>query len=414
MERMKTVLVVDDDDYTRDILEESLRWSGLNVRTAGTGQEALDAAASAPVDAVIMDIMMPGLDGFVVTRLLRERWGEVEIPIIFLSARCGTEDKIRGLHLGGDYVTKPFDPDELVARVQAHLRQKELIERLAEQREELAAVNRIILENVARPLRRAREWLAPPEAGPVTGERQQAVQRELDGIQAVLDGFLALSAAEVDPTAFRPIALGEVANRARDEVLAGDLASSLADEAGSPPVIRIEGALPQVMGEPELLTEAFRQLLLHALRFRRPEVRPTIVITARELDDGMVVEVADNGRGIPRDLLGRAFAPGASLWPAPPYDEAGSAAEPGGAGDLPMGPDEAALMWEPPEGEKGGLGFALPVVRRIVESHGGRVWADSRLMQGTRVQLMFPKSALADAALVPSPLPGLAPPPATV
>jgi two-component system OmpR family response regulator len=115
------VLVVDDEENIRYLLDAALRHAGFDVATAADGRQALDAARSQPPDLVVLDVMMPDLDGFEVTRRLRSEGSKV--PVLFLTARDATEDKVRGLTLGGDdYLTKPFSLEELVARVRAILR----------------------------------------------------------------------------------------------------------------------------------------------------------------------------------------------------------------------------------------------------------------------------------------------------
>ncbi|GAB4096961.1 response regulator transcription factor [Brachybacterium horti] len=115
------LLVVDDEPNIRDLLATSLRFAGFEVFTASTGNEAIREATEHQPDLVVLDVMLPDMDGFTVTRRLRDR-GE-EYPILFLTARDETQDKVNGLTVGGDdYVTKPFSLEEVVARIRAVLR----------------------------------------------------------------------------------------------------------------------------------------------------------------------------------------------------------------------------------------------------------------------------------------------------
>ncbi len=115
------LLVVDDEPNIRELLSASLRYAGFDVATAADGQEALRAARASRPDLLVLDVMMPGVDGFEVVRRMR---GEgLQFPVLFLTARDSTDDKITGLTLGGDdYVTKPFSLEEVVARIRAILR----------------------------------------------------------------------------------------------------------------------------------------------------------------------------------------------------------------------------------------------------------------------------------------------------
>lgn len=115
------LLVVDDEPNIRDLLATSLRFAGFEVFTASTGNEAIKQATDNQPDLIVLDVMLPDMDGFTVTRRLRDR-GET-YPILFLTARDETRDKVTGLTVGGDdYVTKPFSLEEVVARIRAVLR----------------------------------------------------------------------------------------------------------------------------------------------------------------------------------------------------------------------------------------------------------------------------------------------------
>lgn len=117
---MATILVADDEREILALLTDYLEAEGYAVLGAENGEAALALARSQPVDCLILDVMMPGLNGFEVCKQLRE---SQDLPILFLSARQSDVDKIRGLGLGGDdYIGKPFSPGEVVARVKALLR----------------------------------------------------------------------------------------------------------------------------------------------------------------------------------------------------------------------------------------------------------------------------------------------------
>ena len=115
------LLVVDDEPNIRDLLASSLRFAGFEVSIAGDGNGALKTVEKTSPDLVVLDVMLPDMDGFTVARRLRER--DVTTPILFLTARDDMADKVQGLTVGGDdYVTKPFGLEEVVARIRAILR----------------------------------------------------------------------------------------------------------------------------------------------------------------------------------------------------------------------------------------------------------------------------------------------------
>ena len=115
------LLVVDDEPNILELLATSLRFAGFEVVTAANGREALEKAETESPDLAVLDVMLPDMDGFTVTRKLRSS-GRL-FPVLFLTAKDDTEDKVTGLTVGGDdYVTKPFSLDEVVARIRAVLR----------------------------------------------------------------------------------------------------------------------------------------------------------------------------------------------------------------------------------------------------------------------------------------------------
>jgi len=122
------VLVVDDEPYITDLVATALRYEGFEVASAATGRTALTQVDAFRPDLIVLDVMLPDLDGFEVQRKLVDRGRR--IPVLFLTARDATEDKVRGLTIGGDdYVTKPFSLEELVARIRTILRRAGLSDR---------------------------------------------------------------------------------------------------------------------------------------------------------------------------------------------------------------------------------------------------------------------------------------------
>jgi two-component system OmpR family response regulator len=121
------VLVVDDEPNIVDVVSMALRFQGFSVESAGSGAEAISAVGAFRPHLIVLDVMLPDMEGFEVARRLGAQ--HARVPIIYLTARDATEDKIRGLSLGGDdYVTKPFSLEELVARIRSILRRSGLAE----------------------------------------------------------------------------------------------------------------------------------------------------------------------------------------------------------------------------------------------------------------------------------------------
>jgi len=154
------LLVVDDEPNIRELLSTSLRFAGFDVVAAANGREALAAVEKELPDLAVLDVMLPDMDGFTITRKLRAAGRH--FPVLFLTARDGTEDKVQGLTVGGDdYVTKPFSLDEVVARIRAVLRRTQPLD----EDDAVIRVDDLELDDDAHEVRRAGEVvdLSPTE-----------------------------------------------------------------------------------------------------------------------------------------------------------------------------------------------------------------------------------------------------------
>jgi CheY-like chemotaxis protein len=134
------VLLVDDNPTNLQVLFQTLEGRGLEMLVARSGEEAIEVARAAEPGLILLDVMMPGIDGFETCRRLKEDEATRDAAVIFMSALTETKDKVRGLDLGAvDYITKPFAADEVIARVQTHLTIQRLRRQLARRVEELEA-----------------------------------------------------------------------------------------------------------------------------------------------------------------------------------------------------------------------------------------------------------------------------------
>ncbi|MFZ0323796.1 MAG: response regulator transcription factor [Actinomycetes bacterium] len=144
-------LVVDDEPNITELISTVLRYDGWQVQTAASGQQALTAVRTFEPDVMVLDVMLPDVDGFEVLQRLRR--DGFDVPVLFLTARDATEDRVHGLTLGGDdYVTKPFSLEELVARLHALLRRSG---RAPGSRDQVLAVSDLTLDEDAHEVFRA-------------------------------------------------------------------------------------------------------------------------------------------------------------------------------------------------------------------------------------------------------------------
>ena len=162
---MSKILIVEDEETIADLEKDYLELSGFEVEVANDGDSGLEKALQEEYDLLILDLMLPGVDGFEICRKVRD---EKNTPIIMVSAKKGDIDKIRGLGLGADdYMTKPFSPSELVARVKAHLaRYDRLIGSMAE-KNKVIEIRGLKIDTTAR-----RVW--------VNGEERTFTTKEFD------------------------------------------------------------------------------------------------------------------------------------------------------------------------------------------------------------------------------------------
>ncbi|MCA9976580.1 MAG: response regulator, partial [Anaerolineales bacterium] len=129
--QQKSILIVDDNPTNIAVIADYLEEQGFNVLVARDGLSGLEKAEYALPDLVLLDVMMPGIDGFDTCRRLKENEKTRRIPVIFMTALTETEHKIQGFRAGGvDYVTKPFQQEEVLARVMTHLQLNELTQHL--------------------------------------------------------------------------------------------------------------------------------------------------------------------------------------------------------------------------------------------------------------------------------------------
>ncbi len=162
---MSKILIVEDEETIADLEKDYLELSGFEVEIEHSGKEGLARALEEDVDLIILDLMLPEIDGFEICRQVREK---KNIPIIMVSAKKDDIDKIRGLGLGADdYMTKPFSPSEMVARVKAHLARYERLVNSSVQENDIIEIRGIKIDKTAR-----RVW--------VDGEEKNFTTKEFD------------------------------------------------------------------------------------------------------------------------------------------------------------------------------------------------------------------------------------------
>lgn len=377
-----SVLLVDDRPDNLLALEAVLEPLHIEIVRAASGEDALRAVLRHDFALIVLDVQMPGIDGFETARHIRERERTAAIPIIFLTAISrSAEHQLRGYDLGAvDYVAKPFDPDVLRAKArvfierfqlrhmierQAELLAARLAERdraqaaLAEQTRAIARANAELERFAGAAAQALRDPLLTATgyldlvAEEVEGQPADLVHRARRGIEralGVLDGLSNLAGVAADPVAAEAVELGLVL----DDVLAARRA--VIDEIGA--TVRCD-PLPSVLGERWQIAHLLGELLDNAIAFRSDTPLHVQVSVSRR-EERWVVTIRDNGIGVPAGERARLFTMFARPWGA---------------------------------GERAGAGLGLATCRRIVERHGGEIWVESGSERGTAVSFTLPAAA---------------------
>ncbi len=316
-----SILVVDDQPINVQLLKRKLEREGIQITTAFSGAEALEAVKKAKPDLILLDVMMPDMDGIEVCQRLQANEDTRGVPVIFITARTGKESKIEGLNVGAvDYITKPIDLDETLARVQTQLR--------------FVAINRQLLDLT----RRLEESRKAATIGAVT----QGIAHNLNNLLGVIIGYLDLVKAYHD----RPEQVKKNVQHVEDAVnriviIIKQLSTVVVKS--HPPSIRaslrrvLEGGVvrfhsdykidaPVTIENPlgeqaletnfEIVEEVIAKVLMNAWESydnKRTDPRPITMRTqlVDKAEEGKFIEIRiiDHGRGINEDIRDKMFEP---------------------------------------------------------------------------------------------------------
>ena len=367
--RVPSVLLVDDREENLTAMTAALSPLGYRLVTAPSGEAALRELLQADFSLVILDVQMPGIDGFETARAIKGRPRTADVPILFLTAISREEEhRLHGYETGAvDYLFKPISPELLRAKTTVFVQLHEQRAQLIEQRAELERLNRdleqftyIASHDLQEPLRvvagylellserlsaddpQAQSWLA----------RASATTHRMGGL--VHDLLLAAraGAAGSASNALGPVDLGKAAAVALEHL------STAIDEAGA--LVEVADALPAVHGLEVEVVQVLQNVIGNAVR-HRGEDPPCVRVDAAVVDGGVEIEVVDNGPGVPEADRERIFG-----------------------------------LFERVEGAPyPGTGLGLAICRRIVERRGGRIWMTAGDGgQGAAVRIRLPAAQL--------------------
>jgi signal transduction histidine kinase len=370
-----TILIVDDMPANLEVVTNHLERQGYCPIVALSGEEGIERAEFVRPDLILLDVMMPGLDGFETCRRLKASERTRAIPVIFMTALADTTDKLAGFAAGAvDYVTKPLNGAEVLARIESHLALYALRRQLAEQNAQLQreiavraetqeALQRsntefeqlayVASHDMQEPLRKIASYLqllAQRYHGRLDADADEFIGYAVDGakrMQALINDLLAFSRVGTKARPFAPTDCNAIVRT----VLA-DLQMAIEDCGAHVEV----GALPTVMGDATQLPQLFHNLLSNAIKFRR-DVAPLVQVRAEPDGGSWRFTISDNGIGIAAEYFERIFIIFQRLHARSRYE---------------------------------GTGIGLAICKKIVERHGGQIEVQSTLGEGSTFAFTLP------------------------
>jgi two-component system, sensor histidine kinase and response regulator len=363
------VLVVEDKVVNLSVLMKLLNEIGLNITIAPDGEVALNLIPRLKPDLILLDIMLPEMDGFEVCIKVKADEATKNIPIIFITGKTDNEDIMRGFAVGGvDYITKPFNPNETLARVQTQLKlqavTKQLIEnskRLEESNKELEDFCSVASHDLKAPLRKIMyfEDRLSEECSEFldeTGKKYLSkIQVSTHRMGQFIDDLLEFSKITFATKEFKPVDLNIIVQKVLE-----NLEVHIKQVNGTVNVQK----LPTVEANPLQLSQIFLNLISNALKFSRKDVAPIINVQSERTGDGAIkIMVQDNGIGIDCRSLKRIFNPFQRLNDNNAYE---------------------------------GSGMGLAICKKIVDRYQGTIEVESQLGQGTQFTIVWPKPKMAE------------------
>jgi two-component system, sensor histidine kinase and response regulator len=354
------ILIVDDAPKNIQVVANTLNKENYKLFYANNGKTAIEKLDNIDYDLILLDIMMPDIDGFEVCRQLKGKPEHKDIPVIFLTAKSDEESIIKGFEVGGvDYITKPFNKTELLIRVKTHLelyysrkKLKYMNEKLAEYNKKLTHSNQeldqfasVVAHDLKSPLIAVLNYLEIINVSysDKLSEEDSSLSKEVmersRSMTDMIDELLAYSKLSKANKDFDICDTETIINKAMDNLFM-DIEKSGAE-------ISYE-SVPNIFGNESQLISLFQNLISNAIKYN--DKKPIIHITSREEENQWVFSVKDNGIGIDpknKDNVFRIFTRLHS------------------------------------DNEFSGTGLGLSFCRKIVHNHGGEIWLESETGKGS-------------------------------
>jgi len=365
----RRILAVDDDRINLRIISGILRHEGYEIAEAASGEQALEVYATFHPNLVLLDVMMPGIDGFATCRTLKKTYGDKCAPVIFVTAKSEADDVVMGFDAGGvDYLTKPFRPKEVVARIRTHLSNQQLVEQQKDLVDQLsranAAKDRFLgmcahdLRNPLSSIRGLAELMDENAIGVLTPEQREIIQtihgasqsmlllvNELLDVATIEAGHLKLEKSRVNIVDIveRSVHLSNIEAAKKDTRIV----------MAKPP------EMPLLDVDRNKIRQVIDNLISNAVKYSPRSSLVTVKLLSEAQFAGFAV--TDNGPGIPEDERDLLFK------------------------------DYGRLSTQPTGGEKS-TGLGLAICRKIVEAHGGTIGVENNAERGCEFAVRLPRS----------------------
>ncbi len=358
------VLIVDDTPANLDVLYKTLKEENYDISVAKDGVKALNSVPKFRPHLILLDIMMPVMDGFETCQKLKENETTKDIPVIFLTAKSEKKNVIKGFDLGAaDYITKPFDHEEVLARVKNQLKINSLrennkrthreLERLNQDIKALSAIASQDLKEELKKVKYLGEYLKREYKSGLDDEGQsylEDIEMIASQLSYLTDSFLDYTKIIKDAKTFQETDLNDLAEQAIDY-----LENLIQETQGTINLC----SLPTITAEPFLMRRLFQSLISNALTYHRNAEPPVVDIHSRQTSTGSwEIAIIDNGVGFDRKYVESVFNSFEHI--------------------------EVRKSFE-------GIGMGLAICKKIVDYHGGTITAQNRPTHGTAIVITIPE-----------------------
>jgi len=350
----KLVLIVDDTLTNLKVAIQYLKSHGLEIITSRNGESCLERASYAQPDLILLDVQMPGIDGFETCQRLKSNEITKDIPVIFMTALSDVADKVRGFEVGGvDYVTKPIQVEEVWARVNTHLTIRQLQQEMAERITELDAFAHTVAHDLKNPLSRivtGLDLLNERTQATLDPDSKTVLQISLNGglqMAQIIDELLLFASVRQEDIVTEPLPMQAIVLSAKQRV------QYMIEESHAEVLLPDEWET--AVGYAPWLEEVWANYLSNGLKYGGHP--PRLELGCERLDNGMVrYWIKDNGEGLTEEDQSKLFHPFSRLDP------------------------QVAK----------GHGLGLSIVDRIINRLGGEVGIESTLSQGSTFYFTLP------------------------